>query len=56
MKMLLDNTPLGREGEASEIAGAVAFLCGSDSSYITGTDIRVDGGTVAKVQGLAALR
>jgi Dehydrogenases with different specificities (related to short-chain alcohol dehydrogenases) len=50
MKMLLDNTPLGREGEASEIAGAVAFLVGEDASYITGTDIRVDGGTVARVQ------
>jgi NAD(P)-dependent dehydrogenase (short-subunit alcohol dehydrogenase family) len=56
MKMLLDNTPLGREGEASEIAGAITFLCSSDSSYITGTDIRVDGGTVAKVQGIFAAR
>ncbi|PWV99529.1 NAD(P)-dependent dehydrogenase (short-subunit alcohol dehydrogenase family) [Paenibacillus cellulosilyticus] len=57
MKWLLDNTPLRREGESSEIAGAVAFLCSSDSSYITGTDIRVDGGTVARTQDkLAAMR
>ncbi|GMK40640.1 hypothetical protein PCCS19_36960 [Paenibacillus sp. CCS19] len=57
MKWLLANTPLLREGEPSEIAGAVAFLCSSDSSYITGTDIRVDGGTAARTQGmLAAMR
>ncbi|MFC5470477.1 SDR family oxidoreductase [Cohnella suwonensis] len=56
MKTLLDNTPLGREGEADEIASAVAFLCGDDASYITGTDIRVDGGTIANVQRLARLK
>ncbi|WP_158630035.1 SDR family oxidoreductase [Cohnella sp. AR92] len=56
MKLLLDNTPLGREGEAGEIAGAVAFLVSEDASYITGTDIRVDGGTVARVLSTGALR
>lgn len=56
MQVLLANTPLGREGEASEIASAVAFLCNSDSSYITGTDLRVDGGTTANMQRLARLQ
>lgn len=54
MKILLANTPLGREGEASEIASAVYFLCSSESSYITGTDLLVDGGTVANMSKLAS--
>jgi len=52
MKVLLGNTPLGREGESDEIASTVSFLCSSDSSYITGTDILVDGGTTAGMRRL----
>ena len=36
--------PMGRFGEAVEVADAIAFLASSRSSYITGTNIRVDGG------------
>jgi 3-oxoacyl-[acyl-carrier protein] reductase len=36
--------PLGRMAEPEEIAGAVAFLTGPDSAYITGAVIPVDGG------------
>jgi glucose 1-dehydrogenase len=36
--------PLGRPGEPDEIAPAVAFLLGSESSYTTGTVLRVAGG------------
>lgn len=36
--------PLGRVGEANEIAGVVAFLLGPDASYITGQTIHVNGG------------
>jgi NAD(P)-dependent dehydrogenase (short-subunit alcohol dehydrogenase family) len=53
MAQLLAITPLKREGEASEIATAVEFLLSDAASYITGIDLRVDGGTVpnlAKVQ------
>jgi len=56
MKVMLEHTPLGREGTADEIAAAVAFLCSSESSYITGTDLRVDGGTTANMQRLESLR
>lgn len=43
-KALLDQVPLGRFGEADEIANAVCFLAGQKASYITGTTIHVNGG------------
>ncbi len=40
-------TPLGRVGEASEVAAAVHFLAGSDAAFITGSTLVVDGGATA---------
>jgi NAD(P)-dependent dehydrogenase (short-subunit alcohol dehydrogenase family) len=40
----LVHIPMGRFGEASEIAGAVAFLASDDSSFITAANFLVDGG------------
>lgn len=39
--------PLGRYGKPEEIAGAVAFLTGPDSTFITGTTLTVDGGMIS---------
>jgi Tropinone reductase 1 len=41
---VIARTPLGRVGEAEEVAAAVAFLCMSEASYITGVCLPVDGG------------
>jgi NAD(P)-dependent dehydrogenase (short-subunit alcohol dehydrogenase family) len=49
MSALLARTPLGRLGTADEIASVALFLCSKDASYITGCDIRVDGGTLASL-------
>ena len=44
MKTLSSSVPLGRFGTPDEIAKAVVFLASEDSSYITGTELFVDGG------------
>jgi NAD(P)-dependent dehydrogenase (short-subunit alcohol dehydrogenase family) len=43
----LVHIPIGRFGEAKEIAQAALFLASDESSYITGTDFLVDGGITA---------
>ena len=43
----LVHVPMGRFGEASEIAAAAMFLASDESSYVTGTDFSVDGGLTA---------
>jgi NAD(P)-dependent dehydrogenase (short-subunit alcohol dehydrogenase family) len=40
----LDCMPLGRTGVVEDIANAVRFLCGPESSWITGVNLSVDGG------------
>src|SRR6266566_4854983 len=44
LKMIANAVPLGRLGTPNEIAKAVVFLASEDSSYVTGTELFVDGG------------
>ncbi len=46
MKFISNSIPLGRFGTPDDIAKAVVFLASEDSSYITGTELFVDGGFV----------
>jgi NAD(P)-dependent dehydrogenase (short-subunit alcohol dehydrogenase family) len=54
MKVLLDRTPLRREGRADEIAAVVSFLLSDEASFLTGSDLLVDGGVVAALAGARA--
>jgi cyclopentanol dehydrogenase len=40
-------TPINRFAESEELSGAILFLCSSGSSFITASDLSVDGGMVA---------
>ncbi len=43
-KKVADSTPLRREGNANEVADLVAYLASKESSYITGSNIDINGG------------
>jgi 2-deoxy-D-gluconate 3-dehydrogenase len=45
---ILDRIPAGRWAEASDIAGAVLFLCSRAADYVHGAIIPVDGGWLAR--------
>lgn len=44
---IIQNTPLGRLARPEEIGDVIAFLCGPKASYMTGSEVYVDGGWTA---------
>jgi len=47
LSTLSAHVPLGRVGEPDDIAAACLFLLSEDASFITGTELVVDGGCTA---------
>ena len=45
---MLDLTPMGRMGKPEEVAAVVAFLASDDASFMTGAEVYVDGGYMAR--------
>lgn len=50
MRAMIDVSGTGRQGTPDDIASVAAFLLGSESSFMTGTDLLVDGGVVAAMR------
>jgi len=55
MAVLLEHTPLGREGTAEELAAVVAFVLSDAASFMTGTDLLVDGGVCAAIEAFGGI-
>ncbi len=45
---VLANTPLGRWGEPEDVAYGVLFLASDESSFMTGSELVIDGGWTAQ--------
>jgi NAD(P)-dependent dehydrogenase (short-subunit alcohol dehydrogenase family) len=47
-RAMVDGTPMRRLGRPEEVAAAIAFLSGDDSTFMTGSELYVDGGWTAR--------
>lgn len=55
-RQVLDAAPVGRPGTAQDIAVVAKFLASDEASFISGSDVRVDGGAVSALQISQALK
>lgn len=53
MKLMEEMTPMSRNGRPEDISSAVAFLADDKASFITGTDLVIDGGLTIRLPELA---
>lgn len=49
MRAMIAMTPLGRMGQGDEIAAVAEFICSPAASYVSGCDIKVDGGILGRL-------
>ncbi len=56
LQFFANQYPLRRTGTPDDIAGAIAFLCSEDASFITGHTLMVDGGLTVQLQEKFGLR
>ncbi|MFT4025369.1 MAG: SDR family oxidoreductase [Novosphingobium sp.] len=49
MNEMIEQVPLARLGDGDEIASVVEFLCSAAASYVSGCDIKVDGGILGRL-------
>ena len=47
-RLMLSRIPLGRYGEAEDVAYGVLFLASDESSFMTGSELVIDGGWTAQ--------
>ena len=47
-KVMIDLTPLARLGRPEEIAAGVAYLASDDAAFVTGSELYIDGGFIAR--------
>ena len=47
-RTMIDLTPMGRLGRPDEIAAGVAYLASDDASFVTGLELYIDGGYIAR--------
>ncbi|MFQ6027042.1 MAG: SDR family oxidoreductase, partial [Dehalococcoidia bacterium] len=45
---VLDRIPLGRLGQAEDIANGILYLASEESAFVTGAELVIDGGTTAQ--------